>query len=139
MADSDIHEVLYWASQEGEDDPVRELLAAGAEPDKYKYDKKLNKALHGNTALAAAASYGHDSIVSILIQHGADINRQNEIGNTALHYATFQGSHIVTAFDGTHKATITLIEAGADLNIRNKKGKTALDYANSTHIARLEY
>ena len=36
MADSDIHEKLYDASVAGEDARVRELLAAGAQPDKYK-------------------------------------------------------------------------------------------------------
>ena len=34
MADSDIHKELYDASARGDDTRVRELLAAGAKPDK---------------------------------------------------------------------------------------------------------
>ena len=36
MADSDIHKRLFDASYYGKDTQVRELLAAGADPDKYK-------------------------------------------------------------------------------------------------------
>ena len=113
MADSDIHRNLYDASWIGEDTRVRELLAAGAEPDKYKTS-------YGETALSEAATYGRDSTVSILIQHGADINRQNYSGNTALHWAAARGHNNVTA---------TLVMAGAELNIQNNDGNTALHMA----------
>jgi ankyrin repeat protein len=34
-----------------------------------------------------ASGNGHDEIVSYLIEAGADLNLQNETGNTALHWA----------------------------------------------------
>ena len=70
IADSKIHYNLYIASLDGNDSRVGELLAAGAEPDKYK------NSLYGNTALTEAAFYGRDSTVSILIQHGAEHSPQ---------------------------------------------------------------
>ena len=75
MMNSDIHYKLYDASRDGNDSRVRELLAAGAEPDKYRDSRDI-------TAQAESAWYGRDSTVSILIQHGADINRQNNTGWT---------------------------------------------------------
>lgn len=146
MADSDIHKKLYWASSAGSDARVRELLAAGAEPDKYKDSD-------GNTALAKAALWCYDSTVSILIQHRADINIQNADGETALYKAAFSGHNNVAATlikaeadiniqnkygetalheaaeKGHNNVAATLIKGGADLNIRNKNGETALEKA----------
>ena len=75
MEDPDIHEKLYKASEAGDDTRVTELLGAGADPDKYKDN-------YGDTALIEAARQGKDSTVSILIQHGADLNIQNKDGKT---------------------------------------------------------
>ena len=76
MADSDIHRKLFDASgYDGDITRVTELLGAGADPDKYKDSS-------GDTALIEAAWRGSDSIVSILIQHGADLNIQNKDGKT---------------------------------------------------------
>ena len=122
MGDSDIHQELYDASSAGDDSRVRELLADGSDPDEYKDG-------NGWTALIVAARYGRDSTVSILIQHGADLNIQDNDGKTALQRATWNGKY---------EFTTKLIKAGADLNIKDKDGKTIfLDYSNV--IARLEY
>ena len=123
MADPDIHRKLFDAVGDDSDDTrVRELLAAGADPHKYK-DRR------GWTVLIEAAWRGRDSTVSILIQHGADLNIQDNDGKTALQRATWNGKY---------EFTTKLIKAGADLNIKDKDGKTIfLDYSNV--IARLEY
>ena len=113
MADSYIHEKLYYASGNGNDTFVRELLAAGADPNKYKD-------IDGITALIKAASNCRDSTVSILIQHGADLNVQTNYGSTAL---------TIAAWKGRNEVTTTLIKAGADLNIQTTNGKTALTIA----------
>ena len=62
---SDIHKKLYDASSDGAETRVRELLAAGADPNKYKDS-------FGNTA------------VTTLIQAGADLNIQTFDRETAL-------------------------------------------------------
>ena len=59
------------------------------------------------------------SIEEILI-HGADINAQNNQGQTPLMLAC--------RYD-KNADFITLLEHGADVNIKDKSGKTALDYA----------
>ena len=122
MADSDIHERLFNASIDGDDTRVRELLAAGADPDKYK-DSDCD------TALLEAAARGRESIVSILIQHGADLNIQDDNGWTALHYA---------AANERNEITEILIKAGADLNIQNNEGKTPIQAAENMEVVRLE-
>ena len=88
-----------------------------------------------------------------MIEAGADINRKNTRGSTALHEAAHFGQNEVTAIlikagadinrqdnygltalhraaeNGHNKVTTTLMKAGAELNIQNKYGKTALENA----------
>ena len=70
---SDLHEKLYDASGSGDGTRVRELLEAGAEPNKYKD-------CVGDTPLLEAVYRGKYSIVSILIEHGAALDTQNKKG-----------------------------------------------------------
>ena len=95
MVDSDIHKKLYYASIQGDDSLVRELLAAGADPDEFKDNS-------GNTALHEAASQGNNSTVTILIDHGADLNLQNQAGETALQRAAKKEKNEVTQLMLTH-------------------------------------
>jgi ankyrin repeat protein len=72
----------------------------------------------GNTLLhAAKTSY---IIVKSIISNGADINIQNNEGNTPLHLRILQGNLFLAEY---------LIENHADFNLANKDGKTALDLA----------
>ena len=74
--------------------------------------------MDGYTALMMAARYGHDTCVELLIQAGADVNKQED-SCTAL---------IGAALDGHHKHTCLklLIGAGADVNTPDDEGRTAL-------------
>jgi hypothetical protein len=69
-------------------------------------------------------SEGHNfkdgSILRLLLQHGADINAQNQGGRTSLHLASFFG-----ALEVVH----LLLEHGADVEVKNNDGKTALQFA----------
>ena len=78
---------------------MRELLAAGADPNKYKDSA-------GWTALIRAAFWGRDSTVSILIHHGADLNIQTKDGETALEMAA-SGEY--------YDVILILMEAGAEV------------------------
>ena len=80
----DIHKKLYEVSKAGDCKRVRELLEAGADPDKYK-DKE------GVTALGGAALKGHNEVVKTLIQAKCDLNVKDKDGDTALHKATMVG------------------------------------------------
>ena len=154
MADSDIHKKLYNASDDSNSTRVRELLAAGADPNRYTDST-------GYTALIQAAWRGRDSIVSLLIKHGADLDIQHKGGWTALFMAAGRGHNLVAkrlikagadlniqnkdgetalhraANEGHNEVTTTLMEAGADPSIPNNEGKTPIQVANG-EIARLE-
>ena len=73
---------------------------------------------YGCDALQAASSLGHERIVQMLLENGANFNDQSN-GDTALHYASFI----------SHERIIQmLIEFGADVDARNR-GRTALHCA----------
>ena len=64
---------------------------------------------------------GHESIVRVLLEAGADKDSKNNDGNTALMYASM--------FD--HQSCVrALLEAGADKEAKDKDGKTALMLAS---------
>ncbi|CAM9581586.1 unnamed protein product, partial [Choristocarpus tenellus] len=71
---------LIAAASEGHTDIVASLLkGAGANPDDKDKD--------GTTALMAASVRGHQEVVGVLLDHGADLNLQNDEGHTALMFA----------------------------------------------------
>ena len=73
----------------------------------------------GNTLLLCACQNSNRRLVEMLIIRGANINHQNALGNTALHFAL--------AFDGEGTLGEYLIEHGADDTIENVDGLTAYD------------
>ena len=98
---------------------VRELLDSGEDPntrEHYTY----------RTALMIASEYGHTEIVRLLLDRGADINSQDNSGDTALIKKSAHGKGDMAEF---------LLDIGADPNIENIKGDTALmnaaRYSNS--------
>lgn len=96
---------------------LKKALAAGANPNAVDGLVTSTGASAGHTALMAAAQYGHDEAIAVLLKAGADPNRQDANGDTALHHAV-----------GGKKsgATAVLVAAGADLNILDQNGYTAL-------------
>ena len=99
----DIHKELYKVSKDGDSARVRELLEAGADPDKYK-DKV------GDTALHWAAVKGHSEVVKTLIQAKCDLNVKSKLGYTALDFAISNRHGDVV---------ISLLESGAEPNFQN--------------------
>lgn len=66
----------------------------------------------GLTALIAASQNGHNPIIQILINHGANINHQDKDGKTALDYA-IEGNHTQTKellefYGGLTKSSISV-------------------------------
>jgi ankyrin repeat protein len=74
-----------------------------------------------NTPLHIASSNGDIEIVKLLIENGADVNKQNKDGTTALYIASQRGDIEIVKL---------LIQNGADVNKQNKDGKTALYIAS---------
>jgi ankyrin repeat protein len=102
------------------------------------------------TPLLIASANGHDKIVEILIQNGADVAIRDEREATALHHAAQSGhSSIVemlikagcdldaldknrwtpvmnACYWANESALLVLLKAGADSNLKNIDGRTAL-------------
>ncbi|XP_055883965.1 homeobox protein Wariai-like isoform X7 [Biomphalaria glabrata] len=82
----------------------------------------------GETALHATVLSGRKDVcevMSILLDHGADINAQTVVeGNTALHLVILHG-----VFPRDVDTIVFFLERKADLNIRNKKLRTPYDCA----------
>lgn len=73
---------------------------------------------NGMTPLASASLHGHPKIVTLLLEHKADIKKPNRDGNTALHTAAFMcRSGIVK----------TLLENGAPATLRNHRRELPID------------
>jgi ankyrin repeat protein len=100
------------------------LLKSGADPN---YEDK-----YGNTALGLIASgFGTDErdyMIHELILYGANINKQNIAGDTALHHAV--AANFITGI-------LLLMTSGADPNIRNNKGDTPIQIAYRTNNTRI--
>ncbi|MCB1141682.1 MAG: ankyrin repeat domain-containing protein [Leptospiraceae bacterium] len=77
---------------------------------------------HNRTSLMIASSDNNLTVVKLLVEAGADINRKNkENGRTALMYASVNGHYDVVKY---------LIEQESNLiNAKDKEGKTALIHA----------
>ena len=89
-------------------DELKRLLAADASFDVDVRDAK------GNTLLLVACQNGLKRIAKLMLKHGADVNAQNDAGNTALHFAFMYGF-------GESLGTL-LREQGSDESIVNAKG-----------------
>ncbi|KTD00995.1 ankyrin repeat domain-containing protein [Fluoribacter gormanii] len=115
---------------------VLELLLGLKEPSVFKGHEDLLESILANKALLNLAMVscgkvliggpGNDSVIDLLLKHGADINSADTKGMTALHYA-------VQNFYNYRKEPLHLIqkllECGASLEVRNEKGQTPIETA----------
>lgn len=74
----------------------------------------------GVTPLFAAATARKYDLFLMMLKHGADLDKQNQDGNTMLHVAVLSSQL---------EAVKMFIKAGACLTIKNKKGEAAVDIA----------
>ena len=81
-SDNLAHE-LYWASWNGRDQEVLELLQRGAPPNSDYYTKEQ----YGRTPLHQACAYNHLRSAELLIKFGAIVAATNYNGWTPLHLA----------------------------------------------------
>ena len=75
-------------------------------------DSKSNKSW---SALQLASYFGHDEMVKFLLDEGAEVDYQNDCGNTALHLA---------AFTKRCEIVLSIINSGAHVFLVNGEGKT---------------
>lgn len=90
-----------------------------------------SKNVNGETPLHLAAYYGHEMLVRLLLENGADIEAIDASGETPLHKATARGKI------GAAKA---LLSKNPDLDVRDLSHMTPLHravLANCTYLVRL--
>lgn len=135
---------LHLAAREGHAELVRRLLARGASTDMS--NARGQTALHtacerGHNGVARMLVEGganvdpdtdhlpplhfamfhcDSALVDLLIEKGADINREDADGATALHRA---------CWCDCDKVVEMLLERGANIDVKNRNGMTGLDYA----------
>ena len=113
LADKSGRTALHFAagSSDNSCEILRCLIENGADIDKGRNDNQ--------TPLMIAAQKGHVSVATFLIEHGANVDLQDENGNTALHH-TLYGS------DVSCEILSCLTGSGADVNGVNKVKHTPL-------------
>ena len=114
---------LYIAAQNGYCEACHRLLCED------KIDVNVGRRDTGATPLFIATQRHHTDIVSLLLMHGADVDRENVQHCTPLVLACNMGHYDVV---------VMLLNYGADLN-NNKTGKTALQWARSEGRQRVQY
>ncbi|KAI9928886.1 hypothetical protein ASPWEDRAFT_24862 [Aspergillus wentii DTO 134E9] len=104
---------------------VREYLESSVEPQIFIHGRKPD----GDITLIMAAAEASPTMVSLLLDHGAQVNTVNRNGRSALMEAALWGRL------GNVKL---LLEHGADENLRDEKNWLAIDLARPTHRNRRE-
>lgn len=101
--------VLMLVALKGQLELANNLIKKGAD---------VNKT--GWTPLHYAASGGHVSLISLLLENSAYIDAESPNGSTPL---------MLAAMYGTEASVKLLLQEGADPKIKNQQGLTALDFA----------
>jgi ankyrin repeat protein len=107
---------LYEAARTGQKTAVRRLLKAKA--DATATD------INGKTLLIAAIEGGKnqfEDVVQMLLKTDVDIQAQDDVGASALHFAAMQGQDRIVE---------VLVKKKAPISAKDHKGKTPLDYAS---------
>ena len=98
----------------GRTDEVKELLAAGIDPN---FAERGELAGSG-TALHCAAEMGRPEIITALLSAGARVDPRTDYGKTPL---------LLAAMNGHTEAVKALLAGGADVNAQTRIGATPLD------------
>ena len=106
---------LHVAARAGDLRALRDALATGVDVDVPESATK-------STALIVAALHGQVEAAKILIEHKANVHKNNHHGQTAL---------IVAASNGHHGLSLLLIESGSDIDHADQWGATSLIWATA--------
>jgi hypothetical protein len=97
---------VHLAAYFGMGEVVNALVSSGRDPDPTDS--------HGRTPLSYAAANGHEAVVRLLLEKGADVDAKDRLdGRTAL----------IRAAEGGHEAVMRLLlETGADVEAKDRRG-----------------
>lgn len=132
---------LLWTAYHGSFPLVRMLLDMGVNPRTTRTTSTHMTALH------FACASGHQSIVEVLIQRGADVNARASTGITPLHEAVFAGFEDITRLRLEHREDLNgrtalhiacyfgftsivqlLLDTGISIEARDRRHRTPLHY-----------
>ena len=108
---------LHSAVQAGDVATVKSLLASGAGIDETDF--------FTGTALHTAVGQGSESIVEVLIEHGADLEAKSELNSA-------RALHLAADFDELAIIAL-LLDNGADIEARDGELRTPLHRAAELH------
>ena len=108
--------VLHLAASLGLEETVRLALDRGADIEALDGDG-WTPLLHYHVARKYDLTPGHEAVLKLLVDRGAQLSAQCPNGLTALHYAAVQGEYSTARL---------LIDRGADLSITDNSGFTPL-------------
>ena len=111
---ADISELtpIYYAAEKEDYETVKFLLEKGANPD----------GAEDFHPIIAAGNHNNTKLIKLLISYGADVNSQDQDGNTVLHYAEENENE---------KVAEILLDNGGDPYLENKEGKTPVGFSCS--------
>ena len=95
-----------WASTSSSSEFIQTLIDLGADVNAQRPDDNV-------TPLVVAAHFNNYGAVNILLNHGAQMNIQDNYGEQPLHDSAKQGFFNVSK---------RLIDSGCEVNVRTKKG-----------------
>ena len=124
---------FYTASIEGNAEEVKRLAYNQLVDVNLYFDKEeeiwsWEEILADSTALIAAVRKGHNQVVRILLDAGADIERADKWSHCPLQWAVIN-NHYETAK--------LLLDAGADVNKEDTWGRTSLRWADSKDMVEI--
>ena len=85
---------------------------------------------HGNSPLHSAVYYGDLEMAQILLRYRLDINAQNDLGFTPLHFISYKDRDAQRHLESRGTVARTLLVRGADVMIQNKDRDTPLHLAS---------
>lgn len=114
-------EQLVWACKNGDMDQVKAIV----EKPGFDVNKEL---LGGRNGLHFAADYGQKDVIKFLISKGADVNRPDRYGITAL---------LASIFESKTECVKLLLEKGANKNLKAPDGSSYYECAETDDIKSL--
>ena len=112
---------LLWVAEHGREAAARKFMEEGA-------NIGARGGVYG-TALRAASIKGHEAIVALLLENGADVNARDgynsRYNGNALYAASSEGHHAVVAL---------LLEKGANVNAQDGDYGSALYEIGRAHV-----
>lgn len=129
----DLNMALLHAARAGKLDSVRQLIAAGADPNAVFSNQVDIRSFGGMTAtysgdvgsvLIGAASSGNPGLVREVLRYHPDLEARDGQGNTAVIAASEDSGN--ASEEDRAECIRLLVQAGANVNAKNNEGDTAL-------------